>query len=94
MASKFYTKCNIEKIINNFYKKYTECRDCNNRRSLKRYFEKREKISNQQRYIMRKIEINYYRNNLKDIYNLKNLRRNYVELENRLKALEEKTDKN
>ena len=27
--------CNIEKHINNFYKKYSECRDCNRARGLK-----------------------------------------------------------
>ena len=30
------TICNIEKDINNFYSKYSECRDCNRARGLKR----------------------------------------------------------
>ena len=33
------TICNIEKHINNFYKNYTECIDCNRARGLKRYYE-------------------------------------------------------
>ena len=41
--------CNIEKHINNFYKKYSECRDCNRTRGLKRYYENKDKISNQQK---------------------------------------------
>ena len=29
MDNKICTACNIEKHINNFYKKYSECKDCN-----------------------------------------------------------------
>ena len=47
--------CNLEKHISNFYKKYSECRDCNRARGLKRYYENKEKISNQQK--------NYYEKN-------------------------------
>ena len=41
--------CNIEKQINNFYKSYTECKDCNRTTGLKRFFENKYKISNQQK---------------------------------------------
>ena len=34
--------------INNFHKKYSECNDCNIKRGVKRYYEKKEKISIQQ----------------------------------------------
>ena len=36
MNTKMCTICNIEKNINNFYKKDSECRDCNRTRGLKR----------------------------------------------------------
>ena len=41
MNTKTCTICNKEKDINNFYKKYTECIDCNRARGLKRYYEKK-----------------------------------------------------
>ena len=71
MDTKKCTMCNIEKHINNFYRKYSECRDCNRTRGIKRYYENKDKISNQQNYIMKKIEIEYYyRNKTIDVYNL------------------------
>ena len=39
--------CNIEKIIDNFDNKYRECKQCNIQRSMKRYYEKQAKLSNQ-----------------------------------------------
>ena len=41
--------CNIEKLINNFYKKYSECIYCNRLRALERYYGIKDKISNQQK---------------------------------------------
>ena len=49
MASKISTKCTIEKHIKDFCKKYTECKNCNRVRSLKRYYEKKDKISIQRK---------------------------------------------
>ena len=49
MSTKTCTICNNEKDINNFYKKYSECIDCNRARGLKRYYENKDKISNQQK---------------------------------------------
>ena len=46
MDTKTCTMCNIEKHINNFHKRYTECKDCNRTRGLKRYYESKDKISN------------------------------------------------
>ena len=61
MDTKMCTICNIEKDINNFYKNYSECRDCNRTRGLKRYYENKDKISNQQKtYYEKKIEKKYY----------------------------------
>ena len=49
MDSKICVVCNIEKSIDNFYNKYRECKQCNIKRSMKRYNENKEKISNQQK---------------------------------------------
>ena len=54
MDTKTCTMCNIEKPINNFYKKYSECRDRNCTRVLKRYYENKDKISNQQKVYFKK----------------------------------------
>ena len=91
MDTKICTICTIEKDINNFYKKYTECIDCNRARGLKRYYENKDKISNQQKL--------YYEKNRDRILLQKQNNRclqfrdlviSYVELEDRLKTLEEK----
>ena len=83
--------CIIEKHINSFYKKNSECIDCNRTRGLKRYFENKDKISNQQKI--------YYEKNRERILlqkqsnrciQIRDLVTSYVELENKLKALEEK----
>ena len=39
--------CNIEKSIDNYYNKYRECKQCNIKRSMKRYNENKDKLSNQ-----------------------------------------------
>ena len=91
MDNKICSMCKIEKHINNFYKKYSECRDCNRTRGLKRYYENKDKISNQQK-------IYYEKNREKILLQKKNNRCiqfrdlliSYVELENRIKATEEK----
>ena len=46
--------CNFEIHIKNFYKKYSECKDCNRTRGLKRYYGNEDEISNQQKYVMKK----------------------------------------
>ena len=47
MDSKICVVCNIEKSIDNFYNKYRECKQCNIKRSMRRYCENKDKISNQ-----------------------------------------------
>ena len=64
MASKICTQCKIEKHINNLYKNYSECKDCNIKRGVKRYYDNKDKISRQQKKIMKKLEINFYRNQM------------------------------
>ena len=52
------TMCNIEKYINNFHRRYTECKDCNCTGGLKRYCENKNKISNQQQIYFEKRRTN------------------------------------
>ena len=91
MDTKICRMCNIEKHINNSYKNFSECRDCNRARGLTRYYENKDKISNQQKI--------YYEKNRDRILLQKQNKRStqfrdlvvsYVELENRLKLTEEK----
>ena len=49
MENKICTVCKIEKHINNFYRKYSECKDCNIKRRVKRYYNNEDKISIQQK---------------------------------------------
>ena len=71
MNTKTCTFCDNEKHINNFLKKYSECIDCKRARGLKRYYEKKDKISNHQKvYYEKNREKCYYRNKTKEVYNL------------------------
>ena len=94
MESKICTQCNIEKYINNFYKKYSECKDCNIKRGVKRYYDNKNKISMQQKIYYEKNreklleKQNHYSKKRSTDY--KELKRSYVELQNKLKTLEEK----
>ena len=94
MESKICTQCNIEKHINNFYKKYSECKDCNIKRGVKRYYDNKDKISMQQKIYYEKNrekllqKQNHYRN--KRNTEFEDLVRSYAALENRLKTTEEK----
>ena len=49
MDSKVCVVCNIGKSIDNFCNKYRECKQCNIKRSMKRYFENKDKILNQRK---------------------------------------------
>ena len=91
MKTKMCTICNIEKDINNFYKKFSECIDCNRTRGLKRYYENKDKISNQQKicYEKNREKILLQKQNNRGVQ-FRDLVISYVELENRLKAFEEK----
>ena len=87
MDSKICVACNIEKSIDNFYNKYGECKQCNIKRSTKRYYENEDKISNQQKIFYEK-----NRDKLLQKQNDYNKKRStdYKELQNKLKVLEEK----
>ena len=54
MDRKISVVCNTEKSIDNFYNKYRECKPCNIKRSTKRYYENKDKISNQQKFFYEK----------------------------------------
>ena len=47
MDNKICVVCNIEKSIDKFYNKYRERKQCKIRRSKKRYYENKDKLSNQ-----------------------------------------------
>ena len=47
MDSEVCVVCNNEKSIDSFYNKYRECKPCNIIRSTRRYYENKDKISNQ-----------------------------------------------
>ena len=70
MDTKTCTICNPGKHINNFYKKYSECRDCNSTTRLKRYYENKDNLSNQQRIFYEKNRdfFHLYRNRNKNYY--------------------------
>ena len=94
MENKICTVCNIEKHINNLYKKYSECKDCNIKRGVKRYYDNKNKISMQQKiyYEKNRDKLLQKQNdyNKKRSTDYKELQRSYGELQNRLKVLEEK----
>ena len=92
MDKKTCTVCNIEKHISNFYKRFSECKECNIRRGVIFYFYNKGKISIQQKIYYEKNrdkllqKQNYYRTKRNTDYT--ELLISYVELGNRLKALE------
>ena len=62
MDSKICVICNIEKSNENFYNKYRERKQCNKQRSMKRYCENKDKLSNQRKLFYEKIEMYYLQN--------------------------------
>ena len=94
MDKKTCTVCNIEKHINNFYKKYSECKDCNIKGGVNCYYDNKDKKSFQQNIYFEKNrdkllqKQNDYRNKRNTIF--KDLFISIAELQNKLKALEEK----
>ena len=49
MDSKVCVVCNTEKTIDNFYNKCRQCKSCNIQRSMKRYYENRDKLTKQRK---------------------------------------------
>ena len=73
-----------------FHNNYTECKICNSNRSLKRYYENKDKKSNEKKnfYEKNRYKLIQKQNNRYLIY--KELYRSDVELLNRIKTMEEK----
>ena len=94
MENKICTLCDIEKQINNFYKRYSECKECIIKRGKTRHYDNKDKISIQQKIYYEKNrdkllqKQNEYRNKRKTDYI--ELFKSFVELEIELEALEEK----
>ena len=80
MESEICTQCNFEKHINNFYKKYSECQDCNIKRGVKLYYDNKEKYQFNKKNIMTRIEINYYRNKMITETKETQILKNYIDL--------------
>ena len=63
--------CIFEKHMNSFHKKYSECKDCNRTIGLERCNGNKDKISKQQKQIMKKIEDKYFHRNKRiDVFNI------------------------
>ena len=71
MESKNRSMCNIEKHINNFYEKDSECRNCNSKRGENVTMIIKTKYQTNESYIMKKIEIKFYLNKIFDKHILK-----------------------
>ena len=54
MESKVCVVCNIEKSIDSFYNKHRESKQCNIKRSMKRYYENKDKLSIQRKFYFEK----------------------------------------
>ena len=54
MERKVCVICNTEKSIDNFYNKYGEIKPCNIQRSMKRYYENKDKLSNKRNFFFEK----------------------------------------
>ena len=96
MDSKVCVVCNIEKSNDNFYNKYRECKQCNIKRIMKRYYQNRDKLSNQPKFyyekkrdvLLAKSKLNQQIRN----YERKIYKQQVEELIEKLKSLEEKLE--
>ena len=80
----------LKKSIDIFYNKYGECKQCNIRRNLKRFFENNENLSNQQKKFYEKNRDNLLQKQNNRYNNYKEIHGSYVEIKNKRKAMEEK----
>ena len=88
MDSKICGIRHTEKSIDVFYNKYRECKPFNNKRSLKRYYEKKRKISNQKKLFYEKNRDKLLQKQNDRYIHFEELLKNYVEIGNRQKTLE------
>ena len=83
--SKTFSRCEIEKKINNFFRKCSECKFCYSKRSLKVHYHNKDKKSNQRKTYYGKIRYKLLQKHHNRYIIFKDLLRSYVELENRIK---------
>ena len=88
MESKICTQSNIEKHIENFNRKFRECKDCNGERSLKGYYGDKDKKSNQREVDYEENRDKLFQKQNDRCIHFKELLRSYVDQENRLKVME------
>ena len=50
MHSKNFTICKVDKRTEDFYNKNTESKFCNSNRSLKRYYQNKDKLSTRKKF--------------------------------------------
>ena len=89
MGNKIYNMCNIEKHISNFHQNYAKYKCCNSKRGKKRYYNKWVKISNQRKVFSEKSKDNLLQEQNDRYVQFIDLVRCYVELDSKLKAIEE-----
>ena len=94
MDSKICVFCNIEKSIDIFYNKYQECKPCKIQRSMKRYYENKDKLSNQRklyyeknRYMLLAKSILYQQNRKSFTQQIKDLNNKVEELTRALETI-------
>ena len=81
--------CNIEKHVNNFYKRYADYKDCSRTRGLNLFYENKDKISKRQKVCNEKVRdrLLLQKQNNRCIH-FKDLVLSYVEIIKNFKALE------
>ena len=94
MERNICTHSNLATNFEDIYTKYTKCEKCDSKRSLKRYYENNEKLSNQRKTYYGKERDKLLQKQNSRFINFNELHRSCVELQNRLKTLEEKLSTN
>ena len=79
----------IEKLVKSSNRKYTEGKDCISKRNIKRYYKIKVETSNQQNLYYEKNRDKILQKQNERYINFKEVLRNYVLLQNRMKTLEE-----
>ena len=59
MDGKVFVICNTGNCIDNFYNQYRECKQCSIQQSMKRYYDNKDKLSNQRKVYFEKTEMCY-----------------------------------
>ena len=80
---------NLKKTYRRFLQQYSERKDCKSERSLTRYYDNNDKISNQRKTYNEKNREKLLQKQNDRCIHLKKIIRKYVELEKRLEAIDE-----